>query len=208
MILTMHKHQDQKDLYLTDLAILKSIQHILALTTNYTVCVTLLSQAIYRCCWYCRLSSAITTSLSLSKRTTPQHVIRLTTSKESFLFGKALTRVVLITLRESGVGLGVWNVSLRLRDWCPTILIIPVLRWWNTSWLREWDAKFLLILWAISTTRFLLRIFIVPNLDFLFSLSYSISLSPSNCWVISPPMFIHPCFISFMHSIFIKSETP
>ena len=87
----------------------------------------LLSRANCWCCWSCRLSSTIISSLTLFRRTIPQLVARLTILKASFFSDKALARMVLTSLRACWVGFGTWNTFLKLRSWCPTFLILSEL---------------------------------------------------------------------------------
>ena len=77
----------------------------MALTIIYTRLVTLLSQATCSGHWCCRLKSTFTISSTLFRRIIPQPLTRLTTSKISFLYFEALSRMILTTLRESCVGL-------------------------------------------------------------------------------------------------------
>ena len=135
----------------------------MVLTDVCTRWVTLLSLVTCCCSWSCRLSTTISTSLILSKRTINQPMTRLTTPKTSLFPCETLARMVLTKLRESGVSLGSWNTSLRIRAWFFTLLVIPILGGWNTSWWRGWSWKLLMNLRGSSTTQFLLEIFIVPS---------------------------------------------
>ena len=152
----MHKHQGKRLVSTGDYIMrtfltvecLKSIQPVLALTATCTRWVTLLSCATCWCCWSCRVISIITVSLTLSRRTIPQPVTRLTPPKTSLSSYKTLGWMVLTTVRASEVSLGPWNNSLRFRAWCSTFwsylfledgtLVDEVNGAENFCWFCEW----------------------------------------------------------------------
>ena len=95
-----------------------------------------------------------------------------------------------------------------LRAWCPNIIL--VLGGWNTSWWTGWSWKLLLTLRAISTTRFILRIVIVPSPSLLILLSLFTEFITLNLLSMSHKRryVICPSNIALLHSVFTEFDTP